>query len=132
VNTASTGTADVALVYGPISFAVVNSPPGDRLDISGLEFVSGDTMLPITAWDNEFLGVPLNNFSVGSCVQTWDFTNDEAGIPATCNLRAGVIHLPAANIFWVNSSFEVRWLGQTIVTCPPSGGSAATCTVLLF
>jgi uncharacterized protein YkwD len=126
------GTPDITLVYGQISLSIINNPPGERLDLTGLELAAGEITLPVCAWDTPFLGVPLNNFSVGSCLQTWDFSYDDPGVPELCGLRASAIHLPVPELFWVKAPFDVRQGGVTIATCPQAAlQGATTCEVKL-
>lgn len=125
-ETPGDGIPDIKLVYGQISLTIINIPPGESLDISGIELVVGDITLPVSAWDTEFLGVPLNEFTVGSCLQTWDVTQADPGIPASCYLRASVVYLPIPEIFWVKGPFEVRQNGATVATCPQAASEGAT------
>ena len=95
------GTPDITLIYGAHSMSIWNNPPGYSLDISGIELVSGDMALAATDFDTPYLGVPLNEFTVGSCLQTYDYAENDPGAPPGCYVRASIINLPVRERDWV-------------------------------
>jgi hypothetical protein len=101
------GIPDITLIYGPYSLSIWNNPPGDPVDLSTLKLVQGDMTVLASAWETPYLGVPLNRFTVGSCLQTWDFRELDPGAPAGCFVRASAIGLPTGKRFWLDGPFEV-------------------------
>jgi uncharacterized protein YkwD len=120
-------TPDITLIYGPYSLSIWNNPPGDPVDLTTLSLVQGGMTLPASAWETPYLGVPLDRFTVGSCLQTWDFNELDPGAPAGCFVRASAINLRTGR-FWLNGPFDVVWNGSAQRTCP---AGSATCEVIL-
>lgn len=122
------GTPDITLIYGPHSMVVLNNPPGDRLDISGLEFHFNQRNFDIHEWDHKFLIEPVHfeAFQVGNCLVAVDFSHSEEqeadeALPAECTAVASLIDLDLRehiDMFWIKHTFTVYNRGEEIQLCP--------------
>jgi hypothetical protein len=110
------GEADVALIYDNQSLGVLNVS-GAALDLSGMALAGGETRLPITRWDTEWLDVPLSAFPAGDCLQVWSYNDYDPGPPAGCRYVRSSIYVAPDELFWRNADFEVYWQGEPLATC---------------
>jgi uncharacterized protein YkwD len=117
----ATGEADVALIYDNQSLGVLNVS-GGALNLTGLAFSGGETRLPITRWDTEWLDVPLSAFPAGDCLQIWSYDQNDPGKPAGCHYVRSSIYVAPDELFWHNGDFQVLWQGDPLLTCAVGAG----------
>jgi uncharacterized protein YkwD len=117
----ATGEADVALIYDDLSLGVLNVS-GGALNLTGLAFSGGETRLPITRWDTEWLDVSLSAFPTGDCLQIWSYDQNDPGAPAGCRFVRSSIYVAPDELFWRNGDFEVLWQGDPLLTCAVGAG----------
>jgi len=113
-------TPDVLIAYDENSLALINVSE-ERQDLSGLVLAGQGDPFPVTRWQTQWLGSPLNSFPSGQCLQVWHFSVGDPGAPEGCTIRSSVIYVAAEARFWLDGDFEVRRNGQALATC--SGGT---------
>jgi hypothetical protein len=82
----------------------------------------GETRLPITRWDTEWLDVPLSAFPAEDCLQVWAYDAYDPGSPAGCRYVRSSVYVPPDELFWRNGDFEVYWQGDPLTTCAVGAG----------
>jgi uncharacterized protein YkwD len=115
------GEAEVALIYDDQSLSVLNVS-GAALDLTGLALAGGETRLPITRWDTEWLDVPLSAFPAEDCLQVWAYDAYDPGPPAGCRYVRSSVYVAPDELFWRNGDFEVYWQGDPLTTCAVGAG----------
>ena len=95
---------DVLLLYDNTSLALLNVS-GGRLDISRLVLRRGGQTFPVTRWQTEWLGAPLNAFPDRHCLHVWGFGYGDPGRPEDCISRSSVIYISPAERLWLEGEF---------------------------
>ena len=89
---------------------------GGRLDISRLVLRRGGQTFPVTRWQTEWLGAPLNAFPDRHCLHVGLWLR-RPWPPEDCISRSSVIHISSAERLWLEGEFTVEQGGTTLATC---------------
>lgn len=124
--------ADILVIYDSRSLTVANVS-GQPVNLAGLELVSA-TNRHLTAlnWQTAWLSFSLEEVPSRACLRVWSWNDvSTPPTPPECGAYTAVLNVAPASMFWTGESFEVRWQGSPLVTCPAVTTGTARCPVAL-
>lgn len=108
--------AQITVVYDEVTLLLINSS-SEPVDLTNLQFVSGDLTVPATLWDTDYLSAPLSEFPAGDCLQVYDWNTSDPGISGDCGFRHSIVYVRPDEIFWATDDFQLRYDGEYLTTC---------------